>query len=123
MHWQTSTVHLLHIFDVDAIPLAQKGIFTSVDESMTDDTAQDSLHYLCKFIVTQHKIKPIILLDEYDTPLTEAWLNGYWDKLLGFLKGFFIATFKDNPWLDRGLITGITRVANESMCARHEYLL
>ncbi|MBQ7456007.1 MAG: AAA family ATPase [Desulfovibrio sp.] len=101
--------------DIDAIPLAEKEIFTSVHKSMTDDTAQDSLNYLCKFIATQHKIKPIILLDEYDTPLTEAWLNGYWDKLVGFLKGFFKATFKDNTWLERGLITGITRVAKESI--------
>ena len=101
--------------DFNAIPAAEKNIFTSINDSMSDEQAQDSLHYLCKFLTIQHKVKPIILLDEYDAPLQEAWLNKYWDKLVSFMRSFFNATFKDNPWLGRGLITGITRVAKESI--------
>ena len=101
------------LIDIKAISNAEKNIFTSVHEDMTDATAQDSLHYLCKFLTVQHNLKPIILLDEYDTPLQAAWLNGYWDQLVNFMRGFFNATFKDNPWLERGLLTGITRLANE----------
>ena len=103
------------LIDINAIPDAEKEIFTSVRKYMTDDTAKDSLHYLCKYLTLQHNIKPIILLDEYDTPLQEAWFHGFWDKLVNFMRGFFNATFKDNPWLERGLITGITRVAKESI--------
>ena len=50
------------LIDISAIPQAEKELFTSVQKSMSDDTAQDSLHYLCKFLTIQHKIKPIILL-------------------------------------------------------------
>ena len=104
-----------NLIDLNAIPNAERNIFTSVNDSMTDERAQDSIHYLCKFLTIQHKIKPIVLLDEYDTPLQEAWLNGYWDELASFMRGFFNATFKDNPWIERGLITGITRVSKESI--------
>ena len=103
------------LIDLNAIPRAERNLFTSVDDSMTDERAQDSLHYLCKFLTIQHNVKPIILLDEYDTPLQNAWLNGYWDEIVAFMRGFFNATFKDNPWIERGLITGITRVAKESI--------
>lgn len=57
----------------------------------------------------------IILLDEYDTPMQEAWLSGYWDEAAAFFKNFFNATFKTNPWMERGLITGITRISKESI--------
>ncbi len=56
----------------------------------------------------------IILLDEYDTPMQEAWLSGYWNKAVSFFSSFFNATFKTNPYLERGMITGITRIAKES---------
>ncbi|MBQ9536320.1 MAG: AAA family ATPase [Desulfovibrionaceae bacterium] len=101
--------------DINAIPDAEKELFTSVCLSMPDSTAQDAIYYLCKFITMQHKIRPIILLDEYDTPLQEAWLHNYWDKLVNFMRGFMNSTFKTNPYLERGLITGITRVAKESI--------
>ncbi|MBQ9536363.1 MAG: AAA family ATPase [Desulfovibrionaceae bacterium] len=103
------------LIDVNAIPQSEKELFTSVHVSMSDAVAQDSLHYLCKFVTIQRKIKPIILLDEYDTPLHAAWMNKYWDQLVNFMRGFFNATFKDNPWIDRCLISGITQVAQESI--------
>lgn len=59
--------------------------------------------------------KVIILLDEYDTPMQEAWLSGYWEEAVSFFSGLFNATFKTNEHLERGLITGITRVAKESI--------
>ena len=103
------------LIDQEAIPEAEKTLFTSVNEFMSDEKAKDSLHYLCKFITIQYNIKPIILLDEYDTPLQAAWQNKYWEELANFMRGFFNATFKDNQWLERGLITGISRVAKESI--------
>ena len=59
--------------------------------------------------------KVIILLDEYDTPMQEAYVDGFWDELVAFTRSMFNATFKTNPWLERGLMTGITRVSKESI--------
>ena len=57
----------------------------------------------------------IILLDEYDTPMQEAYVNGYWEEMSGFIGRLFHAAFKTNPYLERGLMTGITRVGRESV--------
>lgn len=54
-------------------------------------------------------------MDEYDTPMQEAYVNGYWDELSGFIRRLFNAAFKTNPYLERGLMTGITRVSKESI--------
>jgi hypothetical protein len=57
----------------------------------------------------------LIFLDEYDTPMQEAYVNGYWDEAAQFFRNFFNATFKTNPYMERALITGITRISKESM--------
>lgn len=89
--------------------------FASVRQSMDEATAQDALLYLTKYLARQSGRLPIILLDEYDTPLQEAWISGYWDELVGLMQGMLNATFTSNPWLGRGLLTGITRVGKESL--------
>lgn len=89
--------------------------FASVRQSMDEATAQDALLYLTKYLARQSGRLPIILLDEYDTPLQEAWMSGYWDELVGLMQGMLNATFTSNPWLGRGLLTGITRVGKESL--------
>ena len=57
----------------------------------------------------------IILLDEYDTPMQEAYVDGYWEELTVFTRSLFNSAFKTNPALERGLMTGITRVSKESI--------
>ncbi|MBR6466689.1 MAG: AAA family ATPase, partial [Desulfovibrio sp.] len=89
--------------------------FSLVNPGMSDSIAKKSIQFLANYLDRQYGIKPIILLDEYDTPLQEAWLKGYWDKAVEFLRGMFNSTFKTNPWLGRGLMTGITRVTKESL--------
>ena len=59
--------------------------------------------------------KVIIILDEYDTPMQEAYRNGYWDELVALTRSLFNSTFKTNPYLERGIMTGITRVSKESI--------
>ena len=59
--------------------------------------------------------KVIILLDEYDTLMQEAYVHGYWEELVAFTRSMFSAAFKTNPWLERGIMTGITRVSKESI--------
>lgn len=60
-------------------------------------------------------IKVIVLLDEYDTPLQESYAYGYWRELTAFTRSLFNATFKTNPYLERAIMTGITRVSKESI--------
>ena len=57
----------------------------------------------------------IILLDEYDTPMQEAYVGGYWNEMASFIRNLFNFTFKSNPYLERALMTGITRVSKVSV--------
>lgn len=74
-----------------------------------------SLKKLSEFLYRYYKQKVIILLDEYDTPVQEAYLNGYWDELVAFTRSLFSSTFKSNPFLERAIMTGITRISKESV--------
>ena len=79
----------------------------------TDVTS--SLYQLSDFLYRYYGKKVIILLDEYDTPMQEAYVDGYWEELVGFTRSLFNSTFKTNPALERGIMTGITRVSKESI--------
>lgn len=74
-----------------------------------------SLRALSGYLGRYHGRKTIILLDEYDTPMQEAYVNGYWDEMVAFTRSLFNATFKTNPYLERAIMTGITRVSKESV--------
>ena len=87
--------------------------FLSLDIRDTDATL--ALYQLSDYLYRYYGKKVIILLDEYDTPMQEAYVNGFWDELVAFTRSLFNATFKTNPWLERGLMTGITRVSKESI--------
>lgn len=89
--------------------------FDRVSETMTETEAALSLHKLCDFMQRYYKKKVIILLDEYDTPMQEAYVNGYWDEILSFMRNLFHSTFKTNPFLYKALMTGITRISKESI--------
>lgn len=82
---------------------------------MDDVMACDSLNYMCRYLEHVYNKKVIILLDEYDTPMQEAYVYGYWEELISFLRNLFNATFKTNACLERAIMTGITRVSKESM--------
>ena len=74
-----------------------------------------SLHRLSDYLCRYYGKKVIILLDEYDTPMQEAYVNGYWNEMVEFTRSFFNSTFKTNPYMARGIMTGITRVSKESV--------
>ena len=88
-----------------------KGISTDVDEI----NATMALHKMSDFLSRYYKKKVIILLDEYDTPMQEAYVEGYWEQLVSFTRSLFNASFKTNPFLERALMTGITRVSRGSV--------
>ncbi len=89
--------------------------FDRVSEQMTETDASICLHKLCDFMQRYYDKKVIILLDEYDTPMQEAYVNGYWDEMVTFMKNLFHATFKTNPFMEKAIMTGITRVSKESI--------
>ena len=82
---------------------------------MDDVTAQSALQDLSQYLYEYYGKKVIVLLDEYDTPMQEAYLHGYWDSFTSFIRGLFNSTFKTNPYLERAVMTGITRVSKESI--------
>ena len=92
-----------------------KEYFYRVNPQMDDVDASMSIHYLAKLMYQYYGKKVIILLDEYDTPMQEAYVNGYWEKLVRFTRNLFNSTFKTNPYLERAIMTGITRVSKESI--------
>lgn len=74
-----------------------------------------SLYQLSNYLYRCYGKKVIILLDEYDTPMQEAYVDGYWEELASFTRSLFNSAFKTNPWLERAIMTGITRVSKESI--------
>ena len=93
----------------------EKEYYKSIKIGMEDGIAEGAVHFMAGFMQRYYDKDVIIILDEYDTPMQEAWLSGYWDEAVTFFKGFFNSTFKTNPYLCRGLITGITRISNVSL--------
>ncbi|MBO6307786.1 MAG: AAA family ATPase [Oribacterium sp.] len=91
------------------------GFYKKVSYDMDEKTAGQCLNTFCRWLSEFYGKKIIILIDEYDTPMQEAYVNGYWDELVGFMRNMFSATLKTNPYLGKALLTGITRVSRESL--------
>ena len=89
--------------------------FDSVSSEMSDTVAALALSSLSDYLSRYYGRKVFLFLDEYDTPLQEAYVNGFWQELVDFMRGIFNAAFKTNPYMERGLLTGITRVSRESI--------
>lgn len=94
---------------------SEKEDFRHISVDMEDNEATYTLKALSGYLHNYYGKKVILLLDEYDTPMQEAYVNGYWDELISFMRGFFNATFKTNPYLEGAVMTGITRVSKESV--------
>lgn len=86
-----------------------------VKEAVANDTICNAIKNLANCLYRYYGKKVIILLDEYDTPMQEAYLYGYWDQFTAFVRSLFNATFKTNPYLERAMMTGITRVSKKSV--------
>ncbi len=103
------------LLDSSRLSSEEKEIFRSVSLDMPEVVATMSIHWLSKFLYRHYGKKVIILLDEYDTPMQEAYVNGYWDQMVCFIRNMFNASFKTNPSMDRTIMTGITRISKESV--------
>ena len=112
-----ATVYGLHRYMLEGNFLSanEKAMFERMTMFMEDALCYSAINMLCSFLERYYGKKAIVLLDEYDTPMQEAYIHGYWDEFTAFLRSFFNATFKTNPYLERAVMTGITRVSKESM--------
>ena len=113
-----------YLLDSDVLSDAEKEIFESfdryannisVDKEIANETVYRALNNLSLFLSRYYGKKVIILLDEYDTPMQEAYIHGYWDEFTAFIRSLFNSSFKTNPYMERGIMTGITRVSKESI--------
>ncbi len=112
-----SDLYIKNEFLKDSGRLSGKDLkyFDRVSDEMAETDATISIYKLCSFMHRYYGKKVIILLDEYDTPMQEAYLNGYWDEAASFIRNLFNSTFKTNPSLDRAVMTGITTISKESI--------
>lgn len=101
--------------DSDVLTDKDREYFDRISVDMRDSDATMALHQLSDYLCRYYGKKVIILLDEYDTPMQEAYVDGYWEELVAFTRSLFNATFKTNPYLERAIMTGITRVSKESI--------
>lgn len=103
------------LLEGDCLNEQAKNIFRRKTVDMDDVDATLALHQLSEYLCRYYGKRVIILLDEYDTPMQEAYVHGYWEELVAFSRSMFNAAFKTNPWLERGIMTGVTRVSKESI--------
>ena len=99
----------------DCISETEKLRYISFLEKPMDEDISFKLNEMSNYLSRYYGKKVIILLDEYDTPMQEAYVNGYWEELVAFTRSLFNSTFKTNPYLERAIMTGITRVSKESI--------
>ena len=104
--------YLSELFEDDDIKTYYRSI---VDKTATVVDYKNALKYLIEFLHKKYQKKVILLIDEYDVPIQSGWTNGYYDEIIDFMRVFLSAALKDNPNLFKGILTGIYRVAKESI--------
>ena len=92
-----------------------KDYFVKCRDKLEDLELSNCLKNLSRILYYHYSVPVLILLDEYDAPIMESYLNGYYDELISFIKQIFNSTFKDNLYLKKGIITGILRISKEGM--------
>lgn len=105
-------IFLLH---TDLLTDNEKEEYKRISTRMNDSMISDSIRKMSDYLSRYYGKKTIILLDEYDTPIQEAYVGGFWLDLMGVLRSLLNSTFKTNPYLERAIMTGITRVSKESI--------
>ena len=104
-----------YLLDSDCMNEDEKENFRKISADMENYLAANSLHALSSYLSRYYGKRVILLLDEYDTPMQEAYVHGYWREIVEFFRSLFNASFKTNPYLERAIMTGITRVSKESI--------
>ncbi len=106
----------LELQESKRVPAYEKEYFTKImDGSATEVDLTSALENLSKMLTKHHGKSPVIIIDEYDTPIQEGYAKDFYDEIIGFMRNFFSGAFKDNKNLTYGFLTGILRIAQESI--------
>lgn len=105
----------IFLLNTDLLTDNEKEEYKQISTKMNDSMISDSIRKMSDYLSRYYGKKTIILLDEYDTPIQEAYVGGFWLDLMGVLRSLLNSTFKTNPYLERAIMTGITRVSKESI--------
>ena len=113
-----SDMYLEHIYLLDSdkiYPFEKEQIKEILSYKEDEIVLRNSIKTLSKYL-NRYYDKPVMLfLDEYDVPLQNAYIEGYYQEAIKFFKTFYGTTFKDNPYLEKTVLTGVSRVAKESI--------
>lgn len=104
-----------YLLKQDVLSENEKKAYSMINPNMGDTEAAAALNNMSMYLARYYGKRVIILLDEYDTPMQEAYVHDYWISFTAFIRSLFNATFKTNPYLERAVMTGITRVSKESI--------
>ena len=104
-----------HNLDLEKLSEDDRNIIESMSTGIDEYKALTAIKMLSGILSRYYGKKVILLLDEYDTPMIEAYFSGYWDKMVKFMRTFFNNTLKSNPYIEKAILTGITRVSKEPM--------
>lgn len=105
-----------YILQGDTLYPNEKGDFEQVlQRTATIPAFETSLKKLSAYLQRYYKAKTVILIDEYDTPIQQGYLHGYYEKVIGFMRNLLSGALKDNASLEKGVLTGILRIAKESI--------
>ena len=106
-------IELLHSEKVNFI--TKKRLESLVNNQVTDIDLQNALYYICVALKQHYQKNVILLIDEYDVPLQSAYINGYYDEMVDFLRNVFSSALKTNDALEKGVLTGCLRISKESI--------
>ena len=105
-----------YLFESDRLDEQQKEIFyTVLSRKSTEEELQSALLFLTECLYTYHNKRVIVLLDEYDRPIDNALMKGYYTEMIEFMRGFLGSVFKTNDYLEFGVLTGVQRISKESL--------
>jgi hypothetical protein len=105
----------IFLLDSGLLTEQEQKYYRNINLEMDETDATLAIQFMSKCLSRYYGKKTIILMDEYDTPMQEAYVNGFWDEFTAFIRSMFNATFKTNPYMERAIMTGITRVSKESI--------
>lgn len=104
------------LLDSPACNAVEKQAFRAIIDDQADEVALSrSLSLLSAMLCKHYGIETVIIIDEYDTPIQQGYASGYYDQVIAFVRNLFSGAFKDNSSLAYGFMTGILRVAKESI--------
>lgn len=104
-----------YLLETNLLSDNEKNMYQSMTMTMSDVECCAAINQMCLYLSRYYKKNVIVLLDEYDTPMQEAYIHGYCNEFTAFIRNLFNSTFKTNQYLERGIMTGITRVSKESV--------